>query len=189
MKASARPSAAMKRAPSPRLDLADLGDRDVGSPGGGAEASGFGRRHGADDLVVVAAGKHGFDRVRVRQRSRPWPHRRAARAQHRYRPRRRTRGTACRNRRPGRPRYPSPPRHGCARPRPAHCAAAAADSAKARCWRCGSSSFQSLAVAHHQAERGIADRAAHEHAVARLWRRRAAPSCLPERCRTWRWKP
>ena len=37
------------------LDLADLADRDVGSPGGGLEASGFGRRHSADDLVATTA--------------------------------------------------------------------------------------------------------------------------------------
>src|SRR6185437_14572707 len=47
------------------LDLADLAAGDVGSPGRRVEASGFGRRHSADDLVIVATRKHGFDRIRV----------------------------------------------------------------------------------------------------------------------------
>ena len=141
MKASGCPSASRKRAPSPALICADLGHRDVGRLRRGAEAVGLGRRHGADDLVVVAAGERGLEHGRLGGEHRLAPHRTAARARPRSRPRPARRGTAWRNRRPGRRTHPSPPRRACAPPRPARCAAAAADSATADAGAARRSSF------------------------------------------------
>ena len=61
MNASARPSPAKKPRALSGLDLTDLGDRNVGRLGRGAKAFGLRLRHGAHDLVIVAARKSGFE--------------------------------------------------------------------------------------------------------------------------------
>ena len=67
MKVSAWPSAQEARALT-GFDFANLSDRDIGRLGCSSETIGFGRRHRANDLVVVATGERGFQRCRSRRR-------------------------------------------------------------------------------------------------------------------------